>query len=232
MSVQCRAMRAIDLREFGRRTSPPEMIGSLTLKPPAGEQHILRMLIRRPFDGLRLPHSLQWVLPMIGMAEARQASIARHPFLYLTVRNGMVASQGDDEWHVDGFSLQYHHLPEQNYIWSDSCGTEWYNAPLGIPEDFDPLRHNLHSYIQERIDWTAVSRTLAYHLFVLDPYVIHRRPPETAGSRRCFVRLSYTPIEIADQNNTLNPLLPTNYTRDGVKDFRDRLVRYAAAECP
>jgi hypothetical protein len=40
------------------------------------------------------------------------------------------------------------------------------------------------------------------------------------------VRLSYTPIEIADSNNTPNPLLPTNYTRDGVKDFRDTLVRY------
>jgi hypothetical protein len=220
-------MRAIDLQEFGRRTSPPEMVGCLHLSPPQSEQQVLRMLIRRPFDGLRLPHWLQWVLPLVGMAEARQASIARHPFLYLTIRSGVVSSQGDDQWHVDGFSLQYHHLPEQNYIWSDSCGTEWYNGPVEIPEDFDPLRHNLHSYLQERIDPALICRVLAGHAYVLDPYVIHRRPPETAGSQRCFVRLSYTPIEIADANNSLNPLLPTNYARDGVKEFRDRLVPYA-----
>jgi hypothetical protein len=232
MSIQCRAVRAIDLRAFAQGANAPEALGPLFLDYPRQEQHILRMLIRRPFDGLRLPHSLQWVLPMIGMAEARQASIARHPFLYLTVRNGMVASQGDDEWHVDGFSLQYNHLPEQNYIWSDFCGTEYYKGSIDIPEDFDPLFHNLHLLIQERIDPALIVPTISSVCYVLDPYVIHRRPPETAGSRRCFVRLSYTPIEIADQNNTLNPLLPTNYTRDGVKDFRDRLVRYAATDRP
>lgn len=88
------------------------------------------------------------------------------------------------------------------------------------------MQHNLHDYIQENIDPDKTRSTFSGHVYALDPYVIHRRPPETAGSRRCFVRLSYTPIEIADRNNTIKPLLPTNYERDGVTEFRDTLKRY------
>lgn len=226
MSVQSRATRALELCTFGRVGAAPELVRVLSLSSPSREQHVLRMLIRRPYDGLCLPHDVQWVLPLVGVAESRQANIARHPFLYLTVRNGVVSSHGDDEWHVDGFSMQYHHLPEQNYTWTDSVGTEYYDGPCAIPGDFDPFRHNLHSYIRAQINPALIRRTLPCHAYVIDPYVIHRRPPETSGQRRCFVRLSYTPIEIADRNNTPNPLLPTNYTRDGVKDFRDTLVRY------
>jgi len=226
MSIQSRATRPIELSAFGRVGAVPELVRDLVLLPPSREQHILRMLIRRPYDGLRIPHELQWVLPLLGAAESRQAEIARHPFLYLTVRSGVVASTGDDEWHVDGFSMQYDHLPEQNYTWTDSVGTEYYDGSCEIPDDFDPLRHNLHRYIQTQINPAMICRTTPFHAYVMDPYVIHRRPPETAGERRCFARLSYTPIEIADRNNTPNPLLPTNYTRDGVKHFRDTLVRY------
>jgi len=226
MSVRSRATRAIELCEFGRGDAIPELVRDTAIITPTQDQHVLRMIIRRPYDGIRLPHELQWVLPLVGAAESRQGSIARHPFLYLTVRNGVVASKGDDEWHVDGFSMQYHHLPEQNYIWTDCFGTEYYDGPFEMPADFDPLRHNLHSYIQTQINPALIRRTFPYHTYVMDPYVIHRRPPETSGRRRCFVRLSYTPIEIADRNNTPNPLLPTNYTRDGVKDFRDTLARY------
>ena len=225
MSIQSRATRPISLRDFGRAGAAPELVGDLVLSPPSREQHVLRMLIRRPYEGLRLPHELQWVLPLVGVAERCQAGIARHPFLYLTVRNGVVASVGDDQWHVDGFSMQYHHLPEQNYVWTDYAGTEFYTGQCNIPGDFDPFRHNLHSYIQTQISPDMVCCMLPFHAYVMDPYVIHRRGAP-AGRRRCFVRLSYTPIEIADRNNTPNPLLPTNYTRDGVKDFRDTLVRY------
>jgi len=52
-----------------------------------------------------------------------------------------------------------------------------------------------------------------------EPYVIHRRPPNTQGIHRTFVRISFTPIEIMDINNTENPAIQTNYTRDGIKDY-------------
>ncbi len=225
MSIKSRAAEVLGTRFFGS-VNIPEEVGPLSLTPPRVDQHILRMLIRRPHDGLRLPHGLQWVLPLVGMAESHQSSIARHPFLYLTVRNGPVTSEGDDRWHADGFSMQYHHLPEQNYIWVDTLPTEYYAASIPLPDDFDPLAHNLHSFFQSRIDRRFVRSVKAGHLYVLDPYVIHRRPPTRCVARRCFVRLSYTPIEIADRNNTPNHAIPTDYTRDGVVEFRDRLVQY------
>ncbi len=226
MSIRSRGMFALNTLQFGCPNGP-EDIGPLQLSPPAREQHILRMLIRRPFDGLCLPHALQWVLPLIGMAETAQSRVAAHPFLYLTVRNGVVRSEGDDQWHVDGFSMQYSHLPEQNYIWCDRVGTEFYDGGIPIPSDFDPMTHNLHWFIQERVEEGRVRQAVPQRVYALDPYVIHRRPPETKGDRRCFVRLSYTPIEIADVNNTLNPAMPTNYTRDGVCEFRNSLGHYA-----
>ena len=59
----------------------------------------------------------------------------------------------------------------------------------------------------------------------MDPYVPHRRPASTQGEMRCFVRVSFTPIEINDVNNAQNPLIPRNYTRDGV-EIRNQLVDY------
>lgn len=228
MSIRSRAFAPLNTFQLGCRNLP-ENVGRLSLSPPAREQHVLRMLIRRPFDGLCLPHSLQWVLPLVGMAESFQAKVAAHPFLYLTVRSGVVQSEGDDQWHVDGFSMQYTHLPEQNYVWCDRVGTEYYDGGIQLPSDFDPLTHNLHWFFQERIEEDRVRSTIPGHLYAMDPYVIHRRPPETRGEKRCFVRLSYTPIEIADVNNTPNPRLPTNYTRDGVEEFRSKLERYVGA---
>lgn len=59
-----------------------------------------------------------------------------------------------------------------------------------------------------------------------DPYIIHKRPTVPEGKVRTFVRVSHVPIEIPDVNNTQNPLMPKNYDRDGVKEFRDSLVDY------
>lgn len=226
MSVKSRALHAIDTRLFSADGNVPEELGPLSLSTPMRDQHVLRMLIRRPFGRLRLPSGLHWALPLIGMAESHQAGIARHPFLHLTVRNGVVRSEGDDEWHVDGFSTTYSHLPEQNYVWTDKSPTQYYDRGIDIPDDFDPLRHNLHTFIKSRVDERAVRSMKPRRLYVIDPYVIHRRPPSCDGVWRCFVRLSYTPIEIADVNNTANPLMPTSYSRDGVAEFRDRLVSY------
>jgi hypothetical protein len=225
VNIKTRAAEALGLKFFGG-VNLPEEVGPLSLSPPRGDQHVLRMLVRRPNEGLRLPPELQWIVPMIGMAESYQDGIARHPFLYVTVRSGSILSQGDDKWHTDGFSMRYHHLPEQNYTWVDTLPTEYYAASIPLPADFDPRVHNIHSFFQSRVDCRFVRSAKAGQLYALDPYVIHRRPPARCVESRCFVRLSYTPIEIADRNNTPNPSMPTNYTRDGVLEFRDRLLDY------
>lgn len=156
----------------------------------------------------------------------------KHPFCYLTIRKGPVTSVTDDEWHVDGFSQTVTHLPEQNYIWVDDTPTEYLNGfPIKIPNDFNPNRHNIHKFFQKEINEYNGALPIQYiepkTLYCMDPYIIHRRPTISNNSLdRTFVRLSFTPIEIEDVNNTPNPLIPTNYTRDGVKVMRDKLKNY------
>lgn len=40
------------------------------------------------------------------------------------------------------------------------------------------------------------------------------------------MRVSFCPMEIKDVNNTQNPLIPRDYDRDGVEEFREDLERY------
>lgn len=232
--IASRAFTALNVLQYAAVNLPDEL-DYLNLRVPVqrdglfAECHVLRMLIRRMHGTYCIPPTLAWVQPMVDMAERHQTeSGLRQPFTYLTIRCGTVRAETDDEWHVDGFSKTITHLPEQNYVWASHSATQYYTHAIPLPAEFDPLRHNIHKYFQRRISPEHVEQMKSQHVYVLDPYVIHRRPPETQNTRRCFVRVSYTPIEIEDRNNTPNPYLPPYAVRDGIKDMRDRLLDYDA----
>lgn len=149
----------------------------------------------------------------------------RTQFVYITVRSGPVVSVTDDLWHVDGFSMRVPHPPEQNYIWSNCHGTEWLDQEFVLPSDFDPMRHNIHQYFQDRARPENIRVLEPHVLYGIDPYVVHRRPQVPAGVFRTFFRISFVPIEIEDDTCTVNPYLPREkpYAR---KDIRERLARY------
>lgn len=190
------------------------------------DQYVLRMMVRCPWsNGLQLPPELEWVRPVIRITDYVQSGLqSYHPFLYVTVRSGIVRSVRDDEWHVDGFSMRIPHVPEQNYIWSDCHPTEVLNQQFVVPDDFDPMVHNLHQFIQDRA--TAEPKQLNPHrLYQIDPYIVHRRPQVPPGTQRSFFRISYVPIEIEDDACQQNPLLPPKSYNRSV-DVRESLIRY------
>lgn len=219
----------VNLEQFSN-VNPPIEIGKILVKPPKVEQMVLRMLVRSPYsENIKLPSELKWLQSLIEKAEQFQFTIGvRHPFLYITVRNGNVNSTLDDAWHTDGFSTKYHHLPEANYVWVNSDQpTEWVEQKFEFPLDFDALKHNVHLFCAKRVLQENIRRCKDKYLYFFDPYVVHRRPPITFGKWRTFVRISFTPIEIPDINNTLNPLIKTDhYIVDGVKNFRNSLLDY------
>jgi len=188
---------------------------------------ILRMMVRRPETGFCIPEQLEWLAPAIGLTDQIQrVNNIPSQFVYVTVRSGIVTSTTDDLWHVDGFSMRVPHIPEQNYIWTDKSGTEELNQKIDLPEDFDPLKHNIHQYFQD-VARPENRRTLEEKtLYGIDPYVIHRRPPLTAGIRRTFFRISYVPIEIEDDTCMINPYMPKRALY-GRKDIRYSLDRYS-----
>lgn len=237
-TIKERATTMLNLNQYYRINQPDKVSKNEILELPDEDFYILRMLISKPFDGFKIPDELLWVEPLVIRAYLHQTNVVgiKHPFCYLTIRKGKVKSVTDDEWHVDGFSLTYSHLPEQNYIWCDSNPTEYVSSyPIDIPKDFDPNKHNLHKFIQKELkelNTIPIKQMDAETLYCLDPYIIHRRPPITKETDRTFIRISFTPIEIGDVNNTINRLIPTNYTRDGVKEMRDKLEEYKSTNKP
>lgn len=225
--IKDRAFKAVNLGQYYELNKMDEL-GVIELNPPDVRQYVLRMLIKRMFDTYyKLPGELDWVRPMIEMAEAHQRSLGiRQPYVYLTIRNGVVNTKTDDTWHVDGFSQTITHLPEQNYIWTDKMPTEYVEKSFAFPSDFDSAKHNIHSFFNKRIEDKDILTMKAKTVYGMDPYIVHRRPTISQGVNRCFIRVSFTPIEIEDVNNTHNDLIPTDYKRDGIRDMRSKLVDY------
>lgn len=221
--IKDRATRPINLNDF-QDAGGPEKVGRLILSPPEDDQYILRMAIKADGGPIFIPRQLFWIIPMLNMVTEYQDNINRnHPFIYVTIRHGLVKSKRDDEWHVDGFSTKIPHLPEQNYIWANQDATEYAEISAKIPSDFNPRQHNINHYLEQCV--TEVKKAEANTVYCMDPYVLHRRPMSTTGTKRTFIRISYVPIEINDINNTQNPMLERNYTDDGLV-FRSQLVTY------
>jgi hypothetical protein len=223
--LQDRAHKDLSTRLFGEKNLPIEF-GKFALTPLAERQYILRMMVKHPALGISIPQEMNWIRPLFDQVfEYQRSQFVNHPFAYITVRHGIVNSSTDDLWHTDGFSIKKPHGPEQNYVWCDRSPTQFLNQAFPLPDDFDAMKHNLHHYFQDHADENLIVEGKAGHVYIMDPYVVHRRVPENTGMQRTFVRISFVPIEIEDNKNTQNPAFPViNYTN---QDLRLSLTRYA-----
>lgn len=219
-----RAKDLLDLKYFNEDIKPVVM-GTSDAHCPEDKQYILRMMVRSPeSDGFQIPEELNWLRHTIeSLDNFQKENQLNNPYVYVTVRHGLVSSETDDEWHVDGFSMRVPRVPEQNYICSSVSPTEFVSQPIRIPDDFDPFIHNLHHFLQDNITATPYSGE-ENRIYLIDPYCIHRRPTTTKGQLRTFWRISFIPIEIEDDTCNQNPLMPEKtYNRT---DIRNQLVRY------
>jgi hypothetical protein len=225
--VSERARQILSLDSFNEENDI-DCVGNYKLECPFERQYILRMIVRHAHSDWMIPDQLQWLKPLIMMAEEYQKEVIKikHLCCYVTVRHGLVTSTSDDQWHTDGFSTKISHLPEQNYIVSNCFPTEYVRKAIKFPFDFDPLKHNVHKYLASQINDDDVKTLFSNMVYCMDPYNIHRRSVVPNNVVRTFARVSFTPIEVMDDNNTPNPLLQMpNYNRDGVQ-IRNRLIDY------
>jgi hypothetical protein len=229
--IYARAQRLLNLADFSRYIPPLDCGTPHATSCPHDRQYILRMLVSRPEDdSLSIPQPLGWLADDIRSCWEMQASNGLNPsgdFVYVTVRHGEITSLTDDLWHVDGFSTRVPHRPEQNYFFSDAHPTEVLSHGFDIPADFDPLRHNIHEYFQDHADERPIATLDPGRVHLLDPYIVHRRPPGATG-HRTFFRISFVPIEIEDDTCMRNPLFPPKVY--GREDCRKRLGRYVARQ--
>lgn len=227
-NISERAFEALNLNRYSKQNLP-DNLGYFNLDIPEERQYILRCLIKEPFGDFKIPEELKWLTAFIDETFRHQTTNVKinHPFCYITVRSGYVESVTDDLWHVDGFSMNITHLPEQNYVWVDHSPTEYLDEKFKFPSDFSPFKHNIHSFFQDNMPiYPTINTIKEKNIYCFDPYVIHRRPQTPMDMKRVFIRVSYTPIEIFDKNNYENPEIPRNYQRDGITEFRDDLISY------
>jgi len=223
MDISQRSLHNLDPKLFGHVDNSPADLGEYDIKCPK-DQHILRMMIKHPEHGFAIPDELKWLESIIYKCnQVQSANFVDHSFIYVTVRSGTVQSETDDLWHVDGFSMKITHLPEQNYIWVDSHPTEVLRQDIPLDPEFDPLKHNIHWYFQDRADESKVETLEAKHIYAIDPYIIHRRP-KLDKIQRSFVRISFVPVEIQDDTCMQNPLFPK--IKYNTWDIREKLIRF------
>lgn len=225
--VEQRSKVILNLKQYNN-SNLMDKVCSVNFKIPTEKQYILRMLIKQPFEKYKIPNELEWAREFISLCNLHQETKIKikHPYCYITIRNGFVESENDDVWHVDGFSTRFSHLPEQNYIWTNCYPTKVLIQPFDFPKDFDPDKHNIHLYFQEKANDDFSFELKTKTIYCLDPYIIHKRPTIPKNIWRTFIRVSFTPIPIMDINNTVNPLIPIEWKRDGVEEFRNQLIRY------
>jgi len=225
---KARANNLLDLRGYSQISNPiPVFEGEMEC--PYERQYILRMMIRSPETHVfQIPEELKWLEKTIwNCAEFQFRNGLFNPFVYVTVRHGLVTSETDDDWHVDGFSMRIPHVPEQNYIWTNSNPTQYQDKTFPIPEDFDSLKHNLHNYLSSQAEESKTKTLKTNTVYLFDPYWVHRRPFCEAGTIRTFWRISFVPIEIKDDTCTQNPLLPKKVY--GNQDIRQTLTEYESS---
>lgn len=226
MSIKERSKRILNLKEFENNTAPLN-VGKMDLNCPFVEQKILRMAVRFEGNEFLIPDELNWVKPMFEkvLKFQRENIGIEHSFCYITIRHGLITSEKDDEWHLDGYSLRISHIPEQNYIWTSNHPTEYINKNIPIHKDLNPLIHNMNWYLEDFVNESDVLQCKEKEIYCIDPYILHRRPNIKDDIQRTFVRISFVPIEINDINNTQNPLCYRKYTKNGV-EFRDKLEKF------
>lgn len=222
-----RSRQVLDVSHFSNPCDP-HIVKTIDVTPTSERQYVLRMLVYRPLHGWALPADMEWLRPLLNAATAYQLeNIGPYSdrFIYVTIRHGEVTSVSDDVWHVDGFSLRFPHVPEQNYIWASNNPMEVCSLPIDIPKDFDGMKHNIHQLFQDVIPADYVPLVMPEKTLVaVDTYHIHRRPPAIAGMMRTMVRISFVPIQIETDDCQQNPAFPVEtFNRS---DIRERLTRY------
>lgn len=227
-NMDLRSQTIVSADRFKMLQLPAEVGPTPALEYPE-EQYVLRMCIKDPQSSIVIPKELEWLSKAIAQARVAQDHLGiRHPYMYVTVRCGSKQFPTTDEWHVDGFSTRISHLPEQNYIFATNCPTQYAARRYNIPLNFDPLVHNINTLLEPQVRDQDIYELDEDTMYLIDPYVLHRCPEIPEGMWRCFVRISFTPIQINDINNTQNPLLPQTYTQDGVA-YRNSLFKYEVA---
>lgn len=130
-------------------------------------------------------------------------------------------------WHVDGFQgvRVPRHRIEHSWLWTDGPMTEFCIQPFFI-EHLHPGRHDIFSEFTKQAKECNAYKGISNHVYLIDPYVVHRSPIILESMTRSFVRITFTETELLDPMNTVNLSLECEQNYPNRIDARNRLHPY------
>ena len=214
---------------------PPADIGRVEIDTSGLEDvRVLRCPIKRAgSDTVMLPRELRPLTPLVRHVcelEAHVNPSFRDFWCHITFERTRVnagSTQRVGGWHVDGFQgvRVPRHRAEHSYLWADRQAVECCVQPFFVSH-LDPARHNLFDELSRQAHEENAYAGLENHLYLIDPYVVHRTPVMQEDGWRSFVRITVAETELEDPTNTRNLSLDAAQHYEARIDVRDRLHAY------
>ena len=123
---------------------------------------------------------------------------------------------------IQGTKLTPKVVVEHSYIVVTDPPTEYCLQPFFL-RHLDEAKHNYFLEFDRQAKDVNIYGSLPNHLYLIDPYMVHRTPRFTREMDRVFIRITYAPVELQHPKNTNNPLFPGQEYRERV-DIRQNLM--------
>lgn len=138
------------------------------------------------------------------------------------------ATQRVPGWHVDGFQgvRSPPHQVEHSYLWASAPAVQFCVQPFFL-QHLDRARHNVFDEVTRQARAENALAGLDSHVYLIDPYVVHRSPVVEKAGWRAFARITFESEQLADPVNTVNLSLRTPAPSPRM-DARNRFWPYKA----
>src|SRR5208282_1968985 len=94
---------------------------------------------------------------------------------------------------------------EHSYIFVTEPPTEFCLQPFFL-KHLDEAKHNFFLEFDRQAKDANIYGCLPNHLYMIDPYMVHRTPKIQKTQTRVFIRITFAPTELQNPKNTHNPL--------------------------
>jgi hypothetical protein len=202
-------------------------IGSISLV------NVLRMPLKFPGTNYRIPAELQPVEDLIRRVaeyeafinEAHDTCFCHITYDLSTVKKGQhhrfPGFHGDG---IQGTKLTPKVNAEHSYILTTEPPTEFCLQPFFL-KHLDEAKHNYFLEFDRQANKANIYGSLPKHLYLIDPYMVHRTPKINKTVNRLFIRVTYSFTELQHPKNTVNPLFK-GQQYDKRIDIRENLTRH------
>lgn len=124
---------------------------------------------------------------------------------------------------IQGTKLTPKVIVEHSYIICSNPPTEFCLQPFFL-KHLDESKHNFFLEFDKQAQRGNIYTSLPGHLYLIDPYMVHRTPEIEWQVSRYFMRITYAFTELQHPKNTLNPLF-SGQAYEKRHDIRENLTR-------